>query len=239
LAYNVLKGAVDQVKFLGHEPGLLRIVGIGPIFQDDIDYEQPYNFLNVLYQVDSYPFKWTGMFDSLINKRYAVIEFVAHSRGGTVVDFGKNDFNDNDVLASGKITYNNAEEIGKRLLKTGMLADDCIIVLSSCNIGNFILNNKHSIPQSLANGSQRRVIASAGYTTGSWMERGYNPKKIIPDSIKTYIYFKSIPLPKIATNEKISEDYKSFYQHSSDPKIISYAVDSQKDTWYLFLPEKK
>jgi len=147
------------------------------------------------------------------------------------------------------LTTRNAQSIGRHLAR--FLGSPCLIILSSCNIGNRKETAAKrglwpSIPQLLANGSGCTVIAAGGWNAGSFfgnnpttkqLNVGDDPRRYLEKGAKPPSYHDVIKakMDEVREDREISDEAAELLM-SRHLEALANTDDSWPDTWYQFDP---
>jgi len=121
--------------------------------------------------------------------------------------------------SANELNVSNAKYIGQQLRNRAPLGTKCLIILTGCVTGNE--SGPGTYPQVLANGSGCTVIASGGFTSGSF-------------------YYGDVAVSRRLTRAVGDYGGMTYFDILRRQGVRRYPIlydDSRDNTWYVFEPE--
>lgn len=154
----------------------------------------------------------------------AILEFGGHAQWSEGVTIGVEHNKDDDNY----LDSSNVEQFAKDLqnIRLASCPSETLIVLMSCNLGNFTKQDEggqsSSLVQKLSDKTGMPVLSPGGFCRGRWAQHAFTGRHV-PEILQK------------SGNE-------TFYEHFSGRRrkeIETMAHDSIKDRWYYTTPNRK
>jgi len=150
-------------------------------------------------------------------KCVGVLEFLGHAQGAQGVTIGSGQKNPSSDDTANYIGIGNAEYQARQLRKRVCFCPRCLIVLGSCNMGNWT-KSRVNVPQIFADNTACEVVSPGGFS-GGFFANLTTPGGMLPGTRATYLD---------AATHKEETYYERHREYDQDA-----VHDSAEDTWYV------
>lgn len=155
------------------------------------------------------------------NNCVGVLELSGHAQGGQGITIGSGRKNPSSDDTANYISIGNAKYQAQQLKKRVFFCPQCLIILGSCNIGNWT-KSRVTVPQIFADNTRCTVISPGGYSQGLFANLT-TPGGMLPGTRATH-------------QDPATHREETYYQSHSEYDRGS-VHDSAEDTWYVTTPD--